>query len=116
MTESRAASVFDTGLQLERTTLAWQRTLLALAVASLAVGRGLETAVGPASWVAAGVGLAITLTLFLIVRQRYVSAHRHLTLTDRSSLPHDARLIVVCAALGFVAGIAALAFVLVAAH
>ncbi len=112
MSDVGESSVFDTGLQLERTALAWQRTLLALAVASLAVGRGLATVMGPASWVIAGAGLAITVTLFVIVRRRYVAAHLHLTRIDAKSLPNDARLVAVCAAVGVVAGVAALAFVM----
>lgn len=111
-----ASTVFDAGLQPERTALAWQRTLLALAIASLAIGRGLEPALGPGAWVAAGVGLAITVTLFVVVRRRYLQAHRHLTIVDAASLPTDARLIAACAALGLVAGVAALGFVVVSAR
>jgi hypothetical protein len=108
--------VFDEGLQLERTALAWQRALLTLAAASLAIGRGLETAIGASSWLIAGAGLTVTLTLFVTVRRRYVAAHKHLTTIDSTSLPSDARLIAACALLGLVAGIAALAFVLHAAR
>lgn len=116
MNDAGEASVFDAGMQLERTALAWQRTLLALAVASLAVGRGLATVIGPTSWMIAGAGLAITLTLFVIVRRRYVSAHLHLTRIDAGSLPSGALLIAACAAVGFAAGVAALVFVVLGLH
>jgi uncharacterized membrane protein YidH (DUF202 family) len=107
--------VFDEGLQLERTALAWQRTLLTLAAASLAIGRGLEVAIGATSWVIAGAGVTVTLTLFVTVRRRYVGAHKHLTTIDATSLPSGGRLITACALLGLVAGMAALVFVLDAA-
>ncbi len=105
-------SVFDEGLQLERTALSWQRTLLSLAVASLAVGRGLELVIGPTSWVVAGLGLAVTVTMFVVTRRKYLQAHRHLTTVDADSLPHGGRLIMGAAAVSVVAGLSALAFVI----
>jgi Domain of unknown function (DUF202) len=104
--------VFDEGLQLERTALAWQRTLLSLAVASLAVGRGLELIIGPASWAVAAVGLGVTVTMFVVTRRKYLQVHQHLTTIDADSLPHGGRLITSAAAVSVAAGLSALAFVI----
>ena len=108
----KSARVFDERLQLERTALAWQRTLLSLAVASLAVGRGLEPVIGPASWAVASVGLGVTVTMFVVTRRTYLQVHQHLTTIDAHSLPHGAHLITSAAAVNVVAGLSALAFVL----
>ncbi|MEP7369783.1 MAG: DUF202 domain-containing protein [Dermatophilaceae bacterium] len=105
-------SVFDEGLQLERTALSWQRTLLSLAVASLTVGRGLDLVVGPASWLLAAAGVGVAITMFVVTRHKYRQAHRHLTTVDSGSLPHDGRLIIGAVAITLMAGLSALAFVL----
>jgi hypothetical protein len=105
-------SVFDAGLQLERTALSWQRSQLSLAVASLAVGRELEIVIGPTSWLLGGVGLALTVTMIVVTRRKYLQAHRHLTTVDATSLPHGGHLITGAAAISVVAGLSALAFVI----
>lgn len=65
-------SLFDPGLQPERTELAWRRTALALAVGSLISLRILPVAFGNPWWMLAGVaGLIGTGALFLGARQRY---------------------------------------------
>ena len=104
--------VFDEALQLERTALSWQRTLISLAVASLAVGRGLELVIGPASWVIASSGLGMTVTMFVVTRRKYRQAHEHLTMVDAESLPRGGRLIASAAVASIVAGLSALAFVI----
>lgn len=104
--------VLDEGLQLERTALAWQRTLLSLAVASLAVGRGLELVIGSASWAIAAVGLGVTVIMFVVTRRKYLQVHHHLTTVDADSLPHCGPLITGAAAVSVVAGLSALAFVI----
>lgn len=104
--------VFDSGLQLERTALAWQRTQLSLIVGSLAAGRGLETLLGPTSWLIAALGVGLSVGAFLSTRRRYREAHRHLTEVDERSLPGGAQLVAITATLCFVTGLAALAFVL----
>ncbi len=105
-------AIFDDGMQLERTALAWQRTLLTLAIGSLAAGRGLEQYLGPASWVIAGLGTSAGIVATIVARRRYIVSHKHLTTTDPLSLPHGAVLHVVAALLCLAAGLAALAFVL----
>lgn len=105
-------SVFDRGLQLERTALAWQRTILTLAAGSLIAGRVLLPVFGLTSWAIAGAGLTVSVVLFVLVRQRYTRAHRHLTEVDERSLPGEGGLIVLCAAMCAAGGLAGLAFVL----
>ncbi|MGV8880790.1 MAG: DUF202 domain-containing protein [Rhodoglobus sp.] len=101
--------VFDEGLQLERTALAWQRTLLALGVGSLALGRALQPIIGDVSWLAAALGVAVSITGFVLARRRYVAVHRHLT-TDPVSLPGGGVLIAATALVVLGIGLAALAF------
>jgi len=66
---------FDPGLQPERTLLAWQRTVLALAVACAVAVRFTAPVIGVAAGIAgiAGVGLAIA--AYIGVRYRYRRAH-----------------------------------------
>ena len=103
---------FDRGLQLERTSLSWQRTLLALSVASLAIGRILEPALGAGAVALSGLGLAVSGVLFVVVRRRYRVVHKHLTSVDSTSLPHGAALVALTAGLTLLAGLSALLFVL----
>ena len=105
-------SVFDRGLQLERTALAWQRTTLTLAVGSLVAGRVLLPVLGLSSWVIGATGLAVSVTLFVLARRRYSRAHHHLTQVDGQSLPGDGWLIGACAALCVTGGLTGLVFVL----
>lgn len=101
--------VFDEGLQLERTALAWQRTLLALVVGSLALGRALQPLIGGVSWVGATLGVTVSIIGFVLARRRYVAVHRHLT-TDPVSLPGGGALIAATALVVVGIGLAALAF------
>lgn len=101
--------VFDEGLQLERTTLSWQRTLLALVVGSLAAARGLQPLLGDASWLIAGLGVAAGIGGSILARRRYVVAHRHL-MGDPLSLPGGAALLAITTLGTLGIGLAALAF------
>lgn len=114
MTET--SQVFDSGLQPERTALAWRRTLLSLAVAFLAGGRILLDQLGVWSYAIAGVGLAVVAVLAISTERRYRLTHRHLTEVDRGSLPHDGALVAGTAAVTALAGLAALVFVLGRVH
>jgi putative membrane protein len=51
------------GVQPERTSLAWQRTALALAVGSLGAGRLLSDPLGPVAWLAATLGVILAVLL-----------------------------------------------------
>lgn len=76
---SAAGTVFDAGLQPERTLLAWQRTCLALAI-SVAVGARLTLPIlGTASIVLGVAGLALVAPAWWGATRRYRRAHHDLT-------------------------------------
>jgi uncharacterized membrane protein YidH (DUF202 family) len=86
-------TLFDPGLQPERTRLAWQRTLLALAVGSLVALRLLPPALG--TW-AIGFGLAGLLlagVLWPLAARRSAIGYRAL-LSDSDPLPGGGLLLV----------------------
>lgn len=105
-------SVFDAGLQPERTALAWQRTLLSLAVAFLAASRVLLPLLGVWSYSIAGAGLAVTIGLFVVIERRYRRLHRHLTTVHSGSVPNGGRLVLICSGITLTCGLLALGFVL----
>ncbi|GAA4895409.1 hypothetical protein GCM10025789_11090 [Tessaracoccus lubricantis] len=72
-------SVFDPGLQPERTGLAWQRTCLALGIGALVYARIAATTVGGWAWALAGAGMLTALVLGFASRRRYRYTHRSLT-------------------------------------
>lgn len=83
-------SLFDSGLQPERTELAWRRTALAIGIGSLLSLRVLPAAVGDpawgAVWLAPGiVGLAFAVLLWVGARAR----HRRLTRALLADRPED---------------------------
>jgi len=102
----------DEGMQLERTSLAWQRTALGLVAASLAAGRGLVDVVGITAWGVAGIGVTAAVCLFVGANGRYRSGRHHLSRVDADSLPTGARTVLVTAALTALLGGAALVFLL----
>lgn len=102
----------DEGMQLERTSLAWQRVALGLVAASLAAGRGLEDVFGLAAWGVAGIGVTAAVCLFFTANKRYRSGRRHLSHIDPGSLPTGARTVLATAALTALVGGAALFFLL----
>lgn len=62
----------DIGLQLERTTLAWRRSALALAVGSLVAMRLLPELLGSLVWIAPGaIGLVGALWMWWMSRRRH---------------------------------------------
>jgi putative membrane protein len=71
--------VFDPGLQPERTFLAWQRTVLALAVASAAAVRYAAPQLGLVSAFVGLAGLGLALAAYIGVRFRYRRTHDELT-------------------------------------
>jgi uncharacterized membrane protein YidH (DUF202 family) len=101
---------FDPGLQLERTTLAWRRTVLALAASSL-VGVKVLLPVGTAAaFAVGGGGVAAALIIGGVVIRRHRHAHHALVHGDQR-LP-DARPLAMSAALTLSLGLTALLFVL----
>lgn len=66
---SGTGSLFDPGMQPERTALAWRRTVLALGVGVL-VGARLTAHLGILPLVLAGVGAVFVVTLFVATTRR----------------------------------------------
>lgn len=106
--------VFDTGLQAERTALAWQRTALAMAVGAVGAGRLAAPVLGAASLVLAGAGLLQALAVAVTAHRRYravhasLTAHGDLTAVRQAGVP-----IAGMACSGFLVGCLAAALVLV---
>jgi uncharacterized membrane protein YidH (DUF202 family) len=61
----------DPGLQPERTALAWQRSALALAVATIVVGRLTFSTVGLVALLVVALGLGHTAVIFATAHRRY---------------------------------------------
>ena len=107
-------SLFDPGLQPERTELAWRRTALALAVGSLVAMRLLPAAFDDVWWTAAGAsGLVVTAALFVGARRRFRQGYSALLRDgDRARMPGAALLLLLGA---FVAAIGVVAVAVVIA-
>jgi putative membrane protein len=104
--------VFDEGLQVERTALAWRRTSLALAVAAVGVGRLAAPVIGAVAIALAGLGLLQALTVSVNARRRYRLAHRSLTSRgDLADLRQGGLPIAALAGSCLTVGVLALAFV-----
>lgn len=101
---------FDPGLQPERSTLAWQRTGLAIAVGSLIFGRILATSLGFWALVPMMAGLSMAAALGLKAHQRY--AHHHRTLTSGRGMLADGRLNAALALFVIAAGLFSIVVVL----
>ena len=80
-------TVFDAGLQPERTALAWRRTALSLFVGSIVAVRILPEVLGGWAVILGLVGVAAAGALLWAVHRRYLTHHRMLTERgDRSPL------------------------------
>ncbi|WP_427017309.1 DUF202 domain-containing protein [Pseudarthrobacter sp. P1] len=106
-------TLFDPGLQPERTGLAWQRTCLGLLAGSLASMKVLPPILGPWSLLLAFAGVLESSLLLFVVRCRYLRQHHSLTTLD-GQLPRtaDGRLPAVLALTTVLAGIVSLVLVL----
>ena len=82
---SGPSPLYDSGLQPERTALAWRRTGLALAAGALAGLRILPKSLGTWALAPAIVGVALSLTIVALAHTRYRDHHRRLTSTNASS-------------------------------
>lgn len=71
-------SLFDDGLQPERTFLAWKRTMLLLAVASAAGARFTFETNGWAALIVGVAGLAAAASSYLLANRRYLKLNRSL--------------------------------------
>lgn len=109
-------TLFDAGLQPERTELAWRRTAIASAVGSLVALRLLPEALADPWWSLVGVaGLAASAGLLLAARHRHRAVIAALARDgDRAALP-DARLLAVSVGMVVASSLVGLALVLVAA-
>lgn len=103
----------DPGLPAERTSLAWRRTAISVAVGSLVSLKVLPPSLGALGYAFAVLGLLWSLDLTLTARRRYEEGTRHLR-GDASPRPH-APSIARTALVATTVGVAALACVLVIA-
>ncbi|WP_020143357.1 DUF202 domain-containing protein [Terracoccus sp. 273MFTsu3.1] len=72
----------DPGLQAERTSLAWRRTALSVAVGSLVAMRVLPPQLGPLGYAVALLGLLWSVDIALTARRRYRDGSRLVRLRD----------------------------------
>ncbi len=106
----------DSGMQAERTALAWRRTALSVAVGSLIGLRVLPPQLGPLGYAVAGLGLVWSVDLALTARRRYRDGSRLVragVVVPARGVP--ARTLARTAATTGVVGLAALVFVVVIA-
>ena len=106
----------DPGLQAERTSLAWRRTALSVAVGSLLAIRVLPPQVGPFRYAVALLGLLWSVDLALTARRRYRDGSRLVRMPDNPNGRAVAAVpIARTAAIAGVLAVAALALVVVLA-
>lgn len=101
---------FDPGLQPERTLLAWRRTALALAVASIIIVRFTLELYGGFAIIVGAVGLGLALAAAWLAHRRYVAAHTELHRSG--TLPSGGILVALLAVTVGLLGLASAAFVI----
>ena len=105
----------DPGLQAERTSLAWRRTALSVAVGSLIGLRALPPQLGPAGYVVAALGLLWSADLALTARRRYRDGSRLVRTGDLDRRTVAGPTVARTAATAGIVALAALVFVVVIA-
>lgn len=106
-----STDLFDEGLQPERTLLAWQRTLLAVAVGCAVAARLVAPQVGIGGVVASLSGILLVAVTYLAVRRRYARINTSLRASDTLQLL-SAWPLALLTLVTVVLGILAVAFVL----
>ena len=81
---------FDSGLQPERTSLAWQRTSLALGIAALLAARLVAEHAWWAAVAFAAAGITAIVSLLVATRRRYRRVHRALSASPSGAVPSGA--------------------------
>jgi uncharacterized membrane protein YidH (DUF202 family) len=105
---TRPTGPWDPGLQNERTTLAWSRTIMSAYGASLLIGRLLLDRAPALAVTLASCSTVLAATLAVLARRRYRLADARLRRSE--GLP-DAKLSVIAGVLVLVVGVMALATV-----
>lgn len=110
------STLFDPGLQPERTELAWRRTAVAFGIGSIVAMRLIPAVFGSAWWVVVGVaGLVASGWLWLAAQRRYGIVNGTLAREgDRGRMP-GAGLLLALALCALGAGLLSLAVVIVVA-
>jgi uncharacterized membrane protein YidH (DUF202 family) len=87
--EENTRYLFDPGLQLERTALAWRRTGLALTIGSLVAMRVVPAELGPWALIPACLALVAAVVIIVLAHRRHERSARDLLSADhdRVSLP-----------------------------
>jgi hypothetical protein len=85
--EDPSSKPFDSGLQPERTALAWRRTALAIAVGALVGARILSRPYGAWALVPGAAGLALAILIMFAVHRRHARVHHRLTTAGSDRVP-----------------------------
>jgi len=85
--EESARYLFDPGLQLERTALAWRRTGLALTIGSLVAMRVLPAALGAWALIPACLALGAAVVILVLAHRRHLRSARDLLAADHDRVP-----------------------------
>ncbi len=101
---SDPSAVFDPGLQPERTSLSWRRTLLALVVVAVVGERLLSPVLGGLALLIGGVGLFAVMALVVLSARRAEAVGASLRAHDDLSAAGGAGLLAGMAALSTAAG------------
>jgi len=104
------SALFDPGAQPERTMLAWQRTVLALAAASGLATRLTADELGAVGVVGGLTGIGLSVAAYLAASRRYGRAHR--SLAESGRLPGDGTALALIVAAAVLLSVGATAYVL----